>query len=182
MKKWKTLKTEVLFESQFAKFRRESCELGDGRVMPSYYILDLKDWVNVVALTQEGKVILVRQYRHAAQQVTLEIPGGAIDRADLSPEVAARRELLEETGYEAGELLYSTFHLPNPALQTNKMWTCVFDSCIKKADPQWDEFEEIEVDIVSKEELNELVLSNQINHSLILASLFIAWPIINSKK
>jgi 8-oxo-dGTP pyrophosphatase MutT (NUDIX family) len=178
VKKWKTLESHVLFKSNYAEFRREVCEFEDGRIMPNYYILDVRDWVNIVAITREQKIILVRQYRHAAKNVTLEIPGGAIDRNGESPVAAARRELLEETGFAVGELLFESSHYPNPALQSNQLWTYVFKDCVQVAEPDWDEFEEMEIHLVSLDELKEKVYNGHITHSLILASLFIAWPAI----
>ncbi len=181
MKKWRTIESQVLFQSSYARFRKEVCEIEVGRIMPSYYILDVRDWVNVVAITREGKIILVRQYRHAAKNITIEIPGGAIDKNGESPEEAARRELLEETGFEAGRQIFESRHFPNPALQSNQLWTYIFIDCVKKAEPNWDEFEELEIDLVSFNELKEKVHGGQISHSLILASLFLAWPIVEEK-
>jgi ADP-ribose pyrophosphatase len=178
MKKWKTLESQILFQSSYAQFREEVCELADGRVMPHYYVLDVRDWVNVVAITRSKKILLVRQYRHAAKCTTLEIPGGAIDRSDADAEVAARRELLEETGFKAGECVFATKHFPNPALQSNQLWTYVLVDCERVAEPDWDEFEEMDIDEVSLAELKEKVFSGQVTHSLILASLFLAWPFI----
>lgn len=176
MKKWKTLESNILFKSNYAQFRKEVCEIEPGRVMPHYYILDVRDWVNVVAITRDKKIVLVRQYRHAAKNITLEIPGGAIDLGGETPEEAARRELLEETGFSAGATIFSSAHYPNPALQSNRLWTYIFLDCEKTSDPNWDEFEEIEIELVSFDDLQDRVHGGQIEHSLILASLFLAWP------
>lgn len=181
MKKWKTLESQILFQSNYAQFRKEICEVEKGHIMPNYYILDIRDWVNVVALTKENKIILVRQYRHAAKIVTTEIPGGAIDRKDENPEMAGRRELLEETGFKAGPLVFSTSHFPNPALQSNRLWTYVFTDCEKVADPTWDEFEEMEIEVISKKELKEKIQRCEITHSLILASLMLVWDVIEKE-
>lgn len=181
MKKWKTLESLTLFQSNYANFRKEVCEVENGRIMPNYYILDVRDWVNVVAITKDGKIILVRQYRHAAKIVTIEIPGGAIDRADANPEVAARRELLEETGFSAGETIFAMDHFPNPALQSNRLFTYVFTNCERVSEPDWDEFEEMEIDLVSLEELREKIQRGELTHSLILASLLLAWPSVEQK-
>lgn len=181
MKKWKTIESQVLFQSNYAQFRKEVCELEAGRIMPNYYILDVRDWVNVVAITADGKIILVRQYRHAVKNITIEIPGGAIDDNGETPEAAARRELLEETGFEAGAQIFESKHFPNPALQSNQLWTYIFVDCVKIAEPNWDEFEEMEIDLVSFNELKDQVYGGLITHSLILASLFLAWPIVEEK-
>ena len=181
MKKWKTLESETLFQSNYANFRREKCEVEKGRIMPNYYILDVRDWVNVIAITKEKQIVLVRQYRHAAKNITIEIPGGAIDASDASPEVAARRELLEETGFASGQMIFSMSHFPNPALQSNRLWTYVFVDCEKIADPSWDEFEEIEIDLIDLQSLQKKVELGELTHSLILASLFVAWPTIQKK-
>jgi 8-oxo-dGTP pyrophosphatase MutT (NUDIX family) len=181
MKKWKTLESHTLFQSGYAQFRREVCEVEKGRIMSNYYILDVRDWVNVVALTPEGKVLLVRQYRHAAKIVTTEIPGGAIDASDASPEAAGRRELLEETGFSSGETLFAAQHFPNPALQSNRLWTFVFADCVRVAEPDWDEFEEMEIDLVSWGELKAMIVAGQLTHSLILASLLLGWSTVEQK-
>lgn len=181
MKKWKTLSSELVYQSNFLRFRSDVCELEDGRIKPHYFILEMKNWVNVIAVTKDQRLLLVRQYRHAAKNISLEIPGGAIDDADKSPEMAGRRELLEETGYQAGDVIFSARHFPNPALQCNEMFTYVFVECEKISEPHWDEFEEMEIDAVTIEELNAKIRSGEINHSLILASLFLAWPTIEER-
>lgn len=180
MKKWKTLESHLLFHSSYARFRKEVCELADGRIMQNYYVLDIRDWVNVVAITRENQIVLVRQYRHAAKNITIEIPGGAIDGDGESPEMAARRELLEETGFKAGDQIFASKHYPNPALQSNQLWTYVFIGCEKISEPEWDEFEEMEIELVSFSQLKQRVHEGEISHSLILASLFLAWPVLEN--
>lgn len=176
MKKWRTLESQTLFKSNYASIRKEICEVEKGRIMSNYYILEVRDWVNVIAITKNSEIVLVRQYRHAAKNFTIEIPGGAIDSEDQSPEVAARRELLEETGFAAGQQVFSIAHYPNPALQSNQLWTYVFVDCEKVAEPNWDEFEEMEIELVSLDELQQMIGRGTMTHSLILASLFLAWP------
>src|SRR5690606_8280558 len=96
-KKWKVLSSESIFSTSIMKLRFEKCELPDGRVMPKYYIVDFPDWVHVVAVTDANKVVLLRQYRHAAGTSFWEVPGGSLDphRAE-DPLDAAKRELQEE--------------------------------------------------------------------------------------
>src|SRR6201996_7621465 len=96
---WKTCSSTYLHKGPWATLRSDKCEMPDGRIVDTYYVLEYPNWVNAVAITEEGKVLMVRQYRHAAGIVSLEIPGGVID-GDEAPEAAMRRELLEETGYQ----------------------------------------------------------------------------------
>ena len=170
--KWKTLTSEDLFSSGFVKMRRESCELPDGRVMPRYFIMDFPDWVNIFPVTSEGKILLIRQYRHPSQKVHIELPGGSTEpKLSESPQQAAERELLEETGYRGNEVINLGYHYPNPALQSNRMHTFLILGCEKVAEPQWDEFEELENFIVTQEQLDQLILSGDLDHSVMMASL-----------
>src|ERR1700753_1586705 len=100
IKPWKCLKSTEIFKTSFFRFRRDQCELPDGRVMPNYYVMEFPDWANIVPVTEDGRIVLVEQYRHAIGHVCLEIPGGSTDtKAFEEPKKAALRELLEETGY-----------------------------------------------------------------------------------
>ena len=94
---WTLLGSTYIHKGPWATLRADKCEMPDGRIVDEYYVLEYPNWVNAVALTEDGKVLMVRQYRHAAGVVSLEIPGGVID-GDEQPEDAMRRELLEETG------------------------------------------------------------------------------------
>jgi 8-oxo-dGTP pyrophosphatase MutT (NUDIX family) len=145
------------------------------RVLPSgqerdFVVIDAPDWINVVPLTADGNVVMIRQFRHGVRQLTLEIPGGMIDPGE-SPDDAAARELLEETGYrgEALRKLVSTF--PNPAVQNNTLHCFVAENVRRVAAPRPDEFERIEVVEVPVTQLPELARSGAIGHSLVLVAL-----------
>jgi 8-oxo-dGTP pyrophosphatase MutT (NUDIX family) len=96
---WKTLSSTYIHKGPWATLRADKCEMPNGTIVDEYYVLEYPDWANAVAVTEDNKVILVRQYRQAAGVVALEIPGGVIEKDEL-PEVGMRRELLEETGYD----------------------------------------------------------------------------------
>lgn len=129
-------------------------------------VLETPDWVNVIALTKEDQVVLIEQFRFAAQEVTLEIPGGMIDPGE-SPEAAARRELLEETGYEAESLVSLGSIAPNPAILDNRCHTFLLRGARRVAEPAQDEKEDIAVCERPLDEIPALLASGRISHALV---------------
>src|ERR1700679_1313608 len=114
MSHWKTLKSQILFQSGIFRLRSDECELPDGRVMPRYYVFEFPDWVNVVPVTPNGQMILLKQHRHGAERDFLEIPGGSTHPGqNEDPREAAARELLEETGYQSQNWIACGSHYPN---------------------------------------------------------------------
>src|ERR1700756_3026950 len=97
--KWKTLKSEYLFKDLWFTVRKDTCERPEGKIIDPYYVYEFPTWVTALALTENNQVIMVRQYRHAIEDICLEIPGGCVDDTDASLQEAIARELLEETGY-----------------------------------------------------------------------------------
>jgi ADP-ribose pyrophosphatase len=180
--KWKTLAKKELFSSGLFRLTSQRCELADKRIMPNYYVIEFADWVNVIPVTPDGQVILVKQYRHASGLIHLELPGGSLDpRLQESNEQGARREMLEETGFDSNEMSLLTSHYPNPALQTNQMHCFFAFNAFKKQEQKLDEFEELSLYFCSIEKLEEHYLNGDINHSLMLASLGLALPILKEK-
>lgn len=174
---WKILKTEEIFKSGFFRLRVDECLLPDGRVMPRYYVVEFSDWVHVLAVTSQGEAVMVRQYRHAADLRFLEVPGGSSDpHTGEAMETAARRELLEETGYEAGQMIYLGDHYPNPALQTNRMHSYLALDCKKIKDQQLDPFEDLKIEIMPLDKVYSELFSGRIKHSLMIVTLTLAMP------
>jgi len=171
--RWKTLKTQSLFQAGFFRLRVDECQLPDGRVMPRYYVMEFQDWVNVIPVTDDGQMILVEQHRHGAALDFLEIPGGSTDPGESAAE-AGPRELREETGYEAREWIDCGFHYPNPALQNNRMHTFLALGCRKVAEPDLDPFEDLKVRTLPIEEVLRRMYDGEMKHSLIAASLMIS--------
>jgi 8-oxo-dGTP pyrophosphatase MutT (NUDIX family) len=134
-----------------------------------FYILESTPWVNVIPLTQENDVILIRQYRHGIRDLTLEIPGGLVEGQD-TPEEAAVKELREETGYEASEMIPLGSVLPNPAIQNNRCHTFLAKDVILVGEQQLDEQEDIEVIRRPLADIPRLIQQGDINHSLVVAA------------
>lgn len=179
-KPWKILNSQEIFKIGFVSLRREQCELPSGKIMPGYYIMEFSNWANIIPLTSEGKIVFVEQYRHATGEVTLEIPGGARDSEDKeTAEQAALRELLEESGY-VGDVIATRKHRPNPAIQNNWMHTCLAINCKKVAEPTPDLYEDLRTVELSIEEVQQKIAAGEMTHSIVLASLFLLWPEVQS--
>jgi ADP-ribose pyrophosphatase len=117
---WQVLGSRLLYEDRFVRLRADTCRTAEGTLVESYAVLECPGGVNVVALTADGmRLVLVREYRHGCGEVLLGLPAGAVDDADASLEAAARRELLEETGYGGGHFAPVANYYANAPRQTN---------------------------------------------------------------
>ncbi|WP_238395873.1 NUDIX hydrolase [Pontibacter pudoricolor] len=113
-KHWKVLKSELVFDEKWYKLRRDEVELPNGSIMDDYYVSVRPDVVLTFPVTESGEVIFVRQYKHAAADIFIELPGGVIDDHENDPEEAAKRELLEETGYTSDDVELVAEVIDNP--------------------------------------------------------------------
>ena len=118
-RKWKVLTSEYLARKPWFTVRHESLELPDGRRIPDYYVFEYPDWINVTAVTRDGRFVLIDQYRHGLGETSYEIPAGVTEPSDASLLDAAQRELMEETGYGGGQWRLLTTLSANPATQNN---------------------------------------------------------------
>jgi 8-oxo-dGTP pyrophosphatase MutT (NUDIX family) len=164
--KWKTIFSEYLFRDKWFNVRREKCETPTGKIVEPYYVYEFTPWVGALALTAEGRVVLIKQYRHALGEICIEIPGGCVDETDESIEAAAHRELFEETGYQFDSIEFLGSVSPNPSTNTNLFHMFLARGGKKVANQQLDPNEEIEVMDVSIDELKSLIRGNKIVQSM----------------
>lgn len=119
--KWRTIRSESLLKDRWIDVRADYCVTPGGQEISPYYVLSYPDWIHIVAITADDRLVLVRQYRHAAGDFFTEVPAGAVEKTDSDIEQAARRELEEETGFTAKSWRHvSTLHA-NPASHTNRV-------------------------------------------------------------
>jgi len=138
----------------------------------SFHQIRAGDWVNVVPVTGEGELVLVRQYRHGCRRLTLEIPGGMIDPGE-TPDSAAARELVEETGYRADRLESLGWLNPNPALFDNRLHLFLAPGAAPVAEIRNDAgTEETSVELVPVTEIERMIADGRIHHALVIAALF----------
>lgn len=168
-KKWHTLKDNKVYETPIFDLVRKTVSPGTDKDAGVYYVLDAPEWINVLPITPENKIILVEQYRHGVNEVTLEIPGGMVDPGE-QPLEAAKRELLEETGYTSEEWDSLGKASSNPAIMTNFTHLFLAKNCMPEAEPETGQFEDITVHMIPLEEFWDWVRRGTIHHSIVLAA------------
>lgn len=171
-KKWKILESEYLIRRPWLTARRDRIALPNGRIHEEYYVLEYPTWVNVIALTAEGQMVMVRQYRHGLGQTAYELCAGTMDPADPSPLVAAQRELAEETGYTGGTWEEYMVLSPNPATSTNLCHTFLARGVTRTARPHLDETEVLTHHLLSQDEVFGLLQRGEIVQALMAAPLW----------
>ena len=152
------------------RVRASSPARGDAH---DFFVLDGGDWCNIIPVTAEGDVVMVRQFRHGTREVTLEVPGGLVDPTDASPLEAARRELAEETGYVAEVVEPIGVVHPNPAIQRHRCHSFVARGARLAGSPRLDDREDIEVVRVPLASLPGRIAAGEITHALTVVAF--AW-------
>ena len=171
---WKRLKSDYLFNDLWFTVRRDTCIRPDGKLVDPYYVYEFPEWVTAVAITREGKFIFEKQYRHAAGLTMMEIPGGCVDPEDASLSEAVARELKEETGYQFDAIEYLGKTSANPSTHNNWMHFFLATGGELTGKQQLDHNEEIELVLLTLDEVKTLLQKQEVLQSMHVTALFYA--------
>ena len=168
LKDWELLHSEIDRDYRVFKVKSERSVSPRTNKEGRFYVIDSNDWVNVIPVTDKGEVVMIRQWRHGSKEITLEIPGGLVDESD--PEDAAKRELLEETGYQGDRVTYLGSINPNPAIFSNLCHTYLIEGARKVSETDFDSDEDIEVELVPLSEIPSLLGTGVVTHALVIVA------------
>ena len=168
---WKTLAKRTIFKDKWVNLEASDCELPDGRVIAPFYVYRASDFAVVVAVTEQGELVIDRQYRQGIEKVIWELPAGAIEPGE-DPQEAAKRELLEETGYKAEKLEFLFKLAPNASSNSNFAWCYLARNVVPVGSLKLDEFEELEVERLPLEQIKVMVDAGEFPQAVHTAVLY----------
>ncbi len=176
---WQITSSEQVLDCRIFKVRKDvTINPRTGRPH-DMFVVESPNWVNIIPLTPDDQVVMVEQWRHGTRSIHLETPGGLMDVGE-TPEQCARRELLEETGHEAGEVLrLGTVH-PNPAIQNNIQHYVLATNCRRVAALRLDPTEDIVVRLVPLMEVPDMIRAGKITHSVVIGGFY--WLELHRRK
>lgn len=171
MNRWKTLKSEYIIKRPWLTARRDVVQLPNGEINDEFYVLEYPDWINVIAITPDDHFVFVRQYRYALDLDSVELCAGVIEPNE-TPEEGARRELLEETGFGGGKWQEFMTIGQNPSTCDNLTHCFIATGVEKIQDQHLDRTEDIDVVLLSREQVLEMLKSDTLKQALMLAPLW----------
>lgn len=167
---WERIASEIAYTCRIFSVRRDRARFSRDEAEHDFHVLETGDWVNIIPITPANEVVFVRQFRHGVRDCTLEIPGGMVDAEDASPLVAARREMVEESGYDSDRVeALGSIH-PNPAIQANRCHSFVAHGVERLHAPRFDTTEETEVVLVPLVRVPDLMRAGEITHALVVVA------------
>ena len=176
--KWRIRRSDYVLKTKWLTVRKDVVGMPSGMVIEDYYVLEYPDWINVIAITEDGRFVIERQYRHGTQSVDYEICAGTMERGEQALE-AAKRELLEETGYEGGDWQLYCKSCPNPAAMTTTNYTFLARGVKYSGERHLEKTEDIEIHLMSYDKVKDLVMNGGIRQGQMLAPL---WKYIAENK
>lgn len=170
---WTVLAEETVVRDRWIDLRRQRCRTPAGAELDDFYVQRNPDWVNVVAVTAEGRLLRVRQWRQGARVVSVELPGGVVDPGETA-EAAGARELLEETGFGGGAPVRLASLWANPHNQTNRTVTLLITGCRRVVGQKLDASEALEVEEAEPAAVLDDVRAGRMEHALHVAAVLAA--------
>ena len=168
---WEILDSSYPFSCPWLKVRKDVVRLPNGVVVPDFYVTESPDWVNVIAITTDGKFIIEEQYRHGIQKVCFELCAGMVDE-DETPLEAAKRELMEETGFSGGNWTSFGMSVPNASGSTTKCYHFLAINVERIQNPEPEKTEDINIHLLTEQELKQIMLDGRIAEAVMLAPLW----------
>ena len=168
---WRVLDSEYIARRPWMTARRDRVQLPNGTVHPEYYVLEYPDWVNVIAITRDGRFVMVEQYRHGLRGVFTELCAGVIEEGE-TPLEAAKRELQEETGYVGGTWELLAEICANPSCNNNITHCFLARDVVPAGERHLDATEDINVRLLTEDELLEMLCADEMKQALMLAPLW----------
>lgn len=159
---WKTLESETIIDNRWIAVRKDKVELPNGQKIDDFYSVTISDAAAIVAVDEDGNIVLKREYKYATGEELIEIPAGMFEPGEKDPLFVAKRELLEETGYESDDWIYFGDTLESSSKLTNRMHIFLAQKCRKVCNQNLDKTEEIDVLVVPFCEAVEMVMRNEI--------------------
>jgi 8-oxo-dGTP pyrophosphatase MutT (NUDIX family) len=166
---WERIAADIVYECRIFSLRRDRSRFSRDDREHEFHVLESPDWCNIIPLTPDEQVVMVRQFRHGLRSHTLEVPGGLIDPGE-EPLVAARREMVEESGYDSERVEPIGVIHPNPAIQSNRCHSFVAFDVEHRHVPTFDTTEETEVVLVPLARIPDLMRSGEITHALVVVA------------
>lgn len=167
--KWDIIEDKKLLETPIFSLHQRELLPDKKQTTAPFIVLNAPDWINIIALTENQDVVLVEQYRAGIHESTLEIPGGMVDENE-SPLEAARRELLEETGYQSDKWTLLGKTSANPAFMNNYTFIFLAEECVKTGEQQLDGNEDIDIYLLELDRFLKLVQNSTVHHSVVVAA------------
>lgn len=171
-KRWTTLKSDIIVSRPpWLRVRHDTVQLPDGRINPEFYVLEYPDWVNVIAITEDGLFVMEKQYRYGIDRTCYEIPAGVMESGE-TPEEAARRELEEETGYTGGEWIAIMNASGNASTTSNMTHSFLAVGVKHEGTRHLDSTEDLDVELLTRDQVHALLLNDEIKQSQMAAPLW----------
>lgn len=175
--KWSILKSDYLLKTPWLTVRKDHVKQPTGVELEDFYVLEYPDWINVIAITEDGKYIIEEQYRHGIQKVCVELCAGNVESGE-TPLETAQRELLEETGYGEGEWSIIGKYAPNASAMTNYCHCFLAKGVKKLQNQQLDQSEHIKIRLVSEDTLKQLLIEDCFTEGIMAAPI---WKYLSNK-